>query len=129
MIPVAGTTVVPHLGRSACASFHSSTLPSDDLGGKSVDRFGMSLILIFIAVRRNTRLFVFMGHAGPAVDEIATTSQLRPRQNGKTLQMGKSRPKIRITNAAADLIGHQAGERNTFSIVAFSNLIVGTRRA
>ena len=54
MTPMVATSIVPHLGRLACAYFHTSAHPSDNLGGKSVDRLRMSPDPHFIAVRRNT---------------------------------------------------------------------------
>ena len=61
MTPIVAISIVP-VGRLACAYFHSSVHPSNNLGGKSIDRFGMSPILILslcIEIRIDTRCFQY----------------------------------------------------------------------
>ena len=63
MTPMVATSIVPHLPRLACAHFHTSAHPSDNLGEKNVDRLGMSPILILSLcpeTQTDTRCFVFL---------------------------------------------------------------------
>ena len=81
MIPMVATSIVPHLGRLACAYFHSSAHPPDNLGGKSVDRLGMSLILILslcVEIPIDTRCFVYFPwtRAGKNRNASHTAAQL-----------------------------------------------------
>ena len=121
MIPMVATSIVPHLGRLACAYFHSSAHPPDNLGGKSVDRLGMSPILILslsVEIRIDTPMdscrqkskriahrcpaAAYMGkpETRPLFHEpilgprsINSHISLQPRQNDKPSQTRKSRPK------------------------------------
>jgi hypothetical protein len=99
MTPMVATSIVPHLGRLGCAYLHTSAHPSDNLGEESVDRVGMSPILILslcAEIRIDTSRFVYFPSAN-----------------------AEKRLKIRITNLAVKLVATSRGEHG-FKLAGFS---------
>jgi hypothetical protein len=87
MTPMVATSSVP-VGRLACAYFHSSAHRSNNLGGKSIDRFAMSPILILslcVEIPIDTRCFVYFPWTRVGKNRNASHTAVQCRVHGQAI--------------------------------------------
>ena len=104
MTPMVATSVVPHLGRLACAYFHTSTHLIRQPGPGKVDRVGTSPILISslcAEIRMDTRCFVYFpsNRAG------------KNRSHHTTLPSTKCRANRSLESQTIVILGHRRDTR------------------